>query len=188
MAMPGEPAISSSSTPSPSALAWLVAVIPNEAELSRAVGHSVDLRRPAPSIGGLTDLRNSAPIVSKLSEAECHGVVAPLEERTYRDAPMRAVDRMRTNNWLQRPAAWSGYGRWLGCRDCRRHVRRSLDGGRSSRCRVDRGRIFRRSRRRHGRRSFRSCAAPQRRWRQELVTQCCRAANPEIRRKRMHRD
>lgn len=90
-AMPGEPAISSSSTPSPSALAWLVDVLPNEAELSRAVGQSVDLGGPAPSIGDLTDLRNTLPVVSKLSEAECHGVVAPLEERTYRDAPVRAV-------------------------------------------------------------------------------------------------
>lgn len=70
---------------------WLGQVLPDEAELSRAVGHPVELDETATPIGGPSDLRNTRPVISKLLEADCLGVVSALEQRTYSTTSVQAV-------------------------------------------------------------------------------------------------
>lgn len=90
-AMPA-PSVAPATTPAAAReFEWLKQVLPNGAELSRAVGYAVDLEGSTPSIGDASDLRNTKPVVSKVSEADCLGVVSALEESSYSAAPVRAV-------------------------------------------------------------------------------------------------
>lgn len=90
-AMPA-PSVAPATTPAAAReFEWLKQVLPNEAELSRAVGYPVDPEGSTPSIGDSSDLRNTKPVVSKVSEADCLGVVSALEESSYSAAPVRAV-------------------------------------------------------------------------------------------------
>ncbi|WP_240630620.1 sensor domain-containing protein [Mycolicibacterium sp. GF69] len=68
--------------------AWLSSVLPDDKELTDAVGFQVRMDEP-PSVG--PRLRNTAAGSRELTESLCFGVVSPFEQQVYGVAPVRAV-------------------------------------------------------------------------------------------------
>jgi hypothetical protein len=91
---PASPAVSSSAgSAAPSStdnFAWLKAIFPDSAEISRAVGYAVETSGE-PEVGGAADLRDTTVLSQVIGDSECLGVTAPLEVSTYRAAPVAAV-------------------------------------------------------------------------------------------------